>query len=132
MACDAGIIPTIYGTDSEIWTSAAGPAPSHRDCGTSSSPATAAAYSPAAAGHPPFTEVHHREHWIEHQGETEPDNLEMLCTHHHHAVHEGGWTITIGTDRDRTPWFHPPNGRPPLQGQRRPLLRPASDIPRRT
>lgn len=29
-------------------------------------------------------------------------NLEMLCSHHHHAVHEGGWQITIGNDPQRT------------------------------
>jgi hypothetical protein len=132
MACDAGIIPAVYGNDSEVLdfgrkTRTIGNGLRHfivaRDGGC---------VFPGCDRPPSYTEVHHREHWIEHDGETNPENLEMLCTHHHHTVHEGGWQITIGHDKNRTPWFHPPGGRPPLQGQRRPLLRPATDIPRRT
>jgi hypothetical protein len=132
MACDAAIIPAIYGADSEVLdfgrrTRTISPGLRHfiiaRDGGC---------VFPGCGRPPSFTEVHHREFWVEHDGETNPENLEMLCTHHHHTVHEGGWTLTLGTDKDQTPWFYPPDGRPPLQGQRRPLLRPASDIPRRT
>ncbi len=81
---------------------------------------------------PAWTEIHHREFWVRDEGETEPENLETLCLHHHHKCHEGGWELTIGNDPDRTPWFYPPDGRPPLRGQRRPLFRPATDTPRRT
>ena len=31
------------------------------------------------------------QHWL-HEGETSTDNLVLLCTHHHHLVHEGGWS----------------------------------------
>ncbi|HEX4019339.1 MAG TPA: HNH endonuclease signature motif containing protein, partial [Frankiaceae bacterium] len=81
---------------------------------------------------PSFTEIHHREHWLRDEGDTEPENLEMLCTFHHHKVHEGGWEITIGDDPDRTPWFWPPDGRPPLQGHRRRLFTPPVPTPRQT
>jgi hypothetical protein len=83
---------------------------------------------------PSFTEAHHREHWLEHHGETKPDHLDLLCCHHHFKVHEDGWTITItiGTDPDRTPRFHPPANRPPSKGQRRHLFRPSGQTPRRT
>jgi hypothetical protein len=80
---------------------------------------------------PSWTEVHHSDHWGK-GGETNADLLALLCVHHHGKVHEGGWQITFGTDPDHTPWFHPPDGRPPLRGQRRPLFRPATDTPRRT
>ncbi len=132
MACDAGIIPAVYGSDSQIL-----------DFGrlTRTIPAGLRHFVVARDGGcvfpgrdrpPAWTEIHHREHWVRDNGETEPENLETLCLHHHHKCHEGGWEITIGNDPDRTPWFHPPNGRPPLRGQRRPLFRPATDRPRRT
>jgi hypothetical protein len=132
LACDAGIIPAVYGSDSQIL-----------DLGrlTRTIPAGLRRFVIARDGGcvfpgcdrpPAWTEIHHREHWTRDEGETEPENLETLCSHHHHKVHEGGWELTIGNDPDRTPWFHPPDGRPPLRGQRRPLLRPATDIPRRT
>ncbi len=39
------------------------------------------------------TQAHHVIHW-EHGGPTTLDNLVLLCTRHHHLVHEGNWTIT--------------------------------------
>ncbi|HEX4016499.1 MAG TPA: HNH endonuclease signature motif containing protein [Frankiaceae bacterium] len=78
-----------------------------------------------------YTEAHHRHPWAD-GCPTDPEHLDLLCTHHHHKVHEGGWKITIGTDPDRTPWFWPPDGRPPLQGQRRKLFTPPGHTPRRT
>jgi hypothetical protein len=75
-----------------------------------------------------WTEAHHRQQWIN-GGETNPEHLDLLCSHHHHKVHEDGWIMTIGTDPDRTPWFYPPDGRPPLKGQRRPLFRPPGQAP---
>jgi hypothetical protein len=37
--------------------------------------------------------AHHVREW-EHGGRTDLDNTLLLCIRHHHAVHEGGWTIT--------------------------------------
>jgi hypothetical protein len=37
--------------------------------------------------------AHHVHEW-EHGGGTDLDNTVLLCVRHHHAVHEGGWTIT--------------------------------------
>lgn len=34
--------------------------------------------------------AHHVVHW---PGPTDPDNLLMLCRHHHRKMHEGGWSI---------------------------------------
>ena len=126
MACDAGIIPAVYDGDSQIL-----------DFGRTSrsTPPGLRRYIIARDGGcvwpgcdrpPSWCEAHHRINWG-YGGETNQDVLELLCVHHHGKVHEGGWTITIGNDKDRTPWFHPPDGRPPLRGQRRPLFRPATD-----
>jgi hypothetical protein len=47
--------------------------------------------------HTAFLHGHHVEHWL-HGGETSLNNLVMLCTFHHHLVHEGGWTATADTE----------------------------------
>jgi hypothetical protein len=57
--------------------------------------------------HTAFLHGHHVEHWL-HGGETSLDNLVMLCTFHHHLVHEGGWTVTAGADGVFS--FHSPAG----------------------
>lgn len=36
--------------------------------------------------------AHHVQHW-EDGGSTDPENTVLLCVRHHHAVHEGGWTL---------------------------------------
>ena len=132
MACDAGIIPAVYGADSEILdfgrrTRTIPNGLRHfivaRDGGCT---------WPGCDRPASWTEAHHREQWLRDQGETKPEHLDLLCLHHHHKVHEGGWTMTIGDDPDRTPWFWPPDGRPPIRGQRRPLLRKPGETPRRT
>ena len=57
--------------------------------------------------HTAFLHGHHVEHWL-HGGETSLDNLVMLCTFHHHLVHEGGWAVTAGADGVFA--FHSPAG----------------------
>ncbi len=37
-----------------------------------------------------FVDGHHIKHWVD-GGETSLDNLVLLCRHHHHLVHEGGF-----------------------------------------
>jgi hypothetical protein len=58
--------------------------------------------------HDRFLHGHHIQHWL-HGGETSLENLVLLCTHHHHLVHEGGWAVA------RTPGgplvFTAPSGR---------------------
>jgi hypothetical protein len=39
-------------------------------------------------------QVHHIEYW-EHGGPTDLDNMVPLCSRHHHAAHEGGWTLRL-------------------------------------
>lgn len=42
---------------------------------------------------PEYCDAHHAEEWVEQRGETEPDNLALLCWFHHHSVHEQHWSI---------------------------------------
>ncbi len=37
-------------------------------------------------------DAHHALHWLD-DGETEPDNLVLLCWYHHHLLHEQHWSI---------------------------------------
>ncbi len=39
-----------------------------------------------------YLDGHHLTHWIN-GGETSPDNMTLLCTHHHRQLHEGGFSI---------------------------------------
>jgi hypothetical protein len=41
---------------------------------------------------PGACDAHHAQHWGD-DGETEPDNLPLLCWFHHHLVHEQHWSI---------------------------------------
>jgi hypothetical protein len=63
-----------------------------------------------------WCEAHHILEW-EHGGESNLDNLTLLCAKHHHAVHEGGWTIVKnpGIDAGSPTWltFEPPDPVPP-------------------
>jgi hypothetical protein len=58
--------------------------------------------------HTRFLHGHHIQHWL-HGGETSVTNLALLCTFHHHLVHEGGWTIARGEDGELA--FTAPDGR---------------------
>ncbi|MGH8899559.1 MAG: DUF222 domain-containing protein [Egibacteraceae bacterium] len=60
-------------------------------------------------------------------GPTLIPNLALLCTAHHHVVHEGGWWVT--GDADATLTFHPPLGWPHHQPRPRPA-RPTRPAPR--
>jgi hypothetical protein len=63
--------------------------------------------------HARFLHGHHIRHWL-HGGETSVDNLALLCTHHHHLVHEGGWSVARTADGQLV--FTAPDGRalPPV------------------
>ena len=48
---------------------------------------------PGCRAHVRRCNAHHVHEW-EHGGCTDLDNTVLLCVRHHHAVHEGGWSIT--------------------------------------
>lgn len=52
------------------------------------------------------TRAHHIDWWTRDRGPTDIDNLLPLCERHHHAVHEGGWTVHMTPDRVAT-WTRP-------------------------
>ncbi len=61
-----------------------------------------------------WCEAHHITFWDD-QGPTDLDNLTLLCSHHHHLCHEGGYRLQ--RDDDDHLVFHRPDGttlHPPL------------------
>jgi hypothetical protein len=50
-----------------------------------------------------FTEAHHVR-WWRHGGRTDLDNLLLICSFHHRAVHEHGWSVKRGPDGTAR-WF---------------------------
>ena len=45
----------------------------------------------------PVTDAHHIHHWIDH-GETNKENLVLLCRFHHGVIHRPGWEISLQPD----------------------------------
>ncbi len=49
------------------------------------------------------SDIHHVTWWEPpHHGPTDHNNLLPLCSRHHHAVHDGGWHLTLSRDRTLT------------------------------
>ena len=72
---------------------------------------------PGCTRPPAWCIAHHAKHWIN-GGETDLDNLVLLCGYHHRVIHHGGWDVMISTG-DRLPTFYPPRWVDPDQGPRR-------------
>ena len=70
---------------------------------------------PGCTDPPEWTERHHIQPWSQ-GGETNVNNLCLLCDHHHDRIETGGWQITM---RDDIPWFTPPSWIDPEQKPRR-------------
>jgi len=107
LACDAGVIPTVMGGSSLVL-----------DVGRMRRTATAGQRSalehrdqhcvfPGCDRPSHWCQVHHLKPWRS-GGRTDLANLALLCSAHHHMVHEGGWdlrrkdTTWIATPRDRS------------------------------
>ena len=54
-----------------------------------------------------FLHMHHVQHWA-HGGPTDLDNLALLCSTHHRAVHEGGYSLNKTDEGELC--FHSPDG----------------------
>ena len=72
-----------------------------------------------------FLHAHHVDHW---PAPTTMGNLALLCWHHHHLVHEGGWVLagdpnstllTTNPTGTTTHTSHPQNWHPPRRAPRR-------------
>jgi hypothetical protein len=105
LACDARILPIVLGGPGQILDAgrtrrlAIGPlrrALVVRDGGCA---------FPTCDRPPRWCESHHLSHWAD-GGNTDLDNLVLLCGHHHGQIHRGDWTVQMAADR--LPEFTPP------------------------
>ncbi|MET4782905.1 DUF222 domain-containing protein [Glaciihabitans sp. UYNi722] len=64
---------------------------------------------------PSYAEAHHID-WWSHLGPSDLDNGILLCSHHHHQIHDFGWEIEI---REGVPYFLPPPHVDPYRQARR-------------
>jgi hypothetical protein len=125
LACDAGVIPLVLGSNSEpldvgieyrYVTHAIRQALNARDKGC------------IICGAPPaMTEAHHVVHWAD-GGSTSLNNLVLLCKREHIAVHQGHWTVHMVNGHPvvtRPAWADPTPSHPP----RRPAERPPPGAP---
>ncbi len=111
LACDAGIIPAVLGSDRELLdlgreerlaTPAQVIALRHRDQGCSFDGCD----RPAS-----WCQSHHIRHWLD-GGPTDLSNLALLCQRHHTIVHQHGYTATV-TKTGVTWHTRPSSGTPP-------------------
>ncbi len=105
LACDAGIVRVITNGRSQpldIGLQTRNPSPAQRralllrDRGCR---------FPGCDRPPDWCQPHHIIHWA-HGGPTDLANLVLLCSHHHHLVHEGGYRCT-GIAPDNITWARP-------------------------
>lgn len=118
LACDAGLIPMVLGSDSmpldvgreqRLASAALRDALGQRDQGCS---------FPGCGRPPRYCHAHHIVSWLDH-GVTALHNMCLLCEYHHAIVHRQGWHIRI--DGRGRPEFTPPRV---IDPDRRPLHDP--------
>ncbi|TJY70416.1 DUF222 domain-containing protein [Arthrobacter sp. CAU 1506] len=111
MACDADIIPVVLagmglildvGQSQRLFPKYMRLAIIARDGGCA---------FPGCTAPSTWTEVHHIQ-WFEKGGPTSTDNGVLLCSHHHHLIHEGHWRIEV---INGIAWFFPPPDVDPTQ-----------------
>lgn len=106
LACDAAILPAVLSGDGlvldvgrarRLYTGAARRALAIRDQGCA---------FPGCDRDPTWTEAHHMRSWLD-GGGTDINNGVLVCTIHHHLLHEpDGWRVRLG--KDGLPEFIPP------------------------
>jgi hypothetical protein len=74
---------------------------------------------------PAHCHAHHLKEWDEHRGPTDQCNLCLLCSYHHHQVHEGHWilrALPAGPKHPHGAWqATAPNGYQLTQDRRPPI-----------
>ena len=133
IACDAGIIPIVLGSESEpldVGREHRLVTPSIRRALIARDGGCVIDCCGAPPGH---CDAHHLTHWAN-GGTTNLDNLVLVCPPHHRAIHRGTWHASITNGQVQTvrpPWADPPG--PPEPPERytsfEPNIRPPSVRP---
>lgn len=124
LLCDAKIYPAVLGGDGQVL-----------DLGRAARTATPAqrralairdkgCTRPGCDRGPKWTTPHHIVFWATQGGETNLDDLALVCERCHHLIHHGGWDIRL---HHGVVWWLPPAW---LDPQRKPVRNRAHDPPR--
>ena len=133
LACEADILPAVFNTKTQkLWLGR-----KHRSA-TEAQRAALIVRDKHCVGcgrTPTWCEAHHIQHWA-HGGQTNLDNLVLVCTSCHHNIHDNGWQITQNQDRKYDlrppPKPHPANKTTPGEHhnhQLRPPPKPHANTP---
>jgi len=90
LACDARLIPAVLGTDGAILDLGRAARLASPDQVRYLRLRDGCCTFPGCERPPSWCEAHHLREWTEDLGETNVDNLALLCTRHHTDVHTRG------------------------------------------
>ena len=105
MACECDLIPVVLDGRGVVLDEGRGKRLATREQRLALQAMHATCAEPACSMSIDDCRIHHLDPWAT-GGRTDLDRIVPLCEVHHHQVHEGGWTLTVDTDRTAT-WTRP-------------------------
>lgn len=111
IACDAGIIPVVLGSDREPFDVGRKYRVVHPALRRALAVRDGGCAFPGCGIPARWADAHHIRHWAD-GGETTLRNTVLLCPRHHRLLHQGEWVVET---QGGVPTFHPPawSGAPP-------------------
>jgi hypothetical protein len=93
LTCDAKVCRVLVDTDGAILDKGRATRTATRDQRHALTVRDRGCVFPGCDRPPGWCDAHHIRHWTRDLGPTDLWNLVLLCSHHHHLLHEGGWSI---------------------------------------
>ncbi|MFY9914860.1 MAG: DUF222 domain-containing protein, partial [Nocardioidaceae bacterium] len=97
LACNAGLLPMVLSGESKILDLGTSRRLFDRHQRLALATRDQGCVFPGCERPPAWTEAHHRIPWSE-GGATNIDNGCLLCSFHHHLIHQGEWELTLAPD----------------------------------
>jgi hypothetical protein len=116
MACNAGLVPAVLGTNSAVLDLGMTSRLFSRHQRLALALRDHGCVFPGCTRPAKWSEAHHIQPWSQH-GPTDLSNGCLLCSFHHHLIHQGEWQVV--TAADGIPEIIPPKRIDPDQTPRR-------------
>ena len=97
LACNAGLLPIVLSGESKILDLGTSRRLFDRHQRLAMATRDRGCVFPGCERPPAWTEAHHRIPWSE-GGATDIDNGCLLCSFHHHLIHQGEWDLVLAPD----------------------------------